>query len=294
MRKTTTLMLIPVTVLLMMAGCEKKPAEIIWQDSSFYNLLEMKIEHPIMLDFYTDWCSWCKRLEAETFTDNRIIEYVNQNFTSKRINGEIGEGIDIVNEYTLLGYPTIIFVAGDGTEIDRITGYLPPDDFIEEISRINENKYTISDIRNRLEDDPTDIHLWNKLADKYEERQDFRTAVDVWETLAEIDTGITELAEYKIVENRSVLERTPQGLKDYIYSHENSEYNEQAFRKIISIHRKEKNKESEAAEYLNFVEYMEDHGKASSGLYNSYAWRMGQLETSLEIGKWAEQTRQLR
>ncbi len=276
------LILMPVIVLLMTAGFEKKPVEIIWQESAFNDLLEMRIEQPLMLEFYTDWCNWCKKLEAETFTDSRVIEYVNQNFTLKRINGEVGEGIDIVNEYTLLGYPTIIFVSGDGKEIDRITGYRPPDVFIEEISRIKENKYTVSDINSRLKNDPSNIELWNKLAEKYEERQDFGSAVDVWETLHEIDSGVTELAEYKIVENNSALERDSQGLKDFINSHEGSEYAEQAFRKILSIHRKDKNKASEAAVYLEFIKYMEDHGNVSPSLYNSYAWRMSQLEMNLE------------
>jgi thioredoxin-related protein len=282
MRKTTTVTLVPVIIILLMTGCEKKPTEIIWQDSSFNNLLEMRTEQPIMLEFYTDWCNWCKKLEAETFTDSRVIEYVNQNFTSKRINGEVEEGIGIVNEYTLLGYPTLIFISSDGTEIDRITGYRPADAFFEEISRINENKYTISDIRVRLKNDPADVDLWNKLADKYEERQDFKSAAEVWETLAEINPEITELAEYKIVENHSAIEQDPQRLRSFIDSHDGSEYTDQAFRKILSIHRKNENKESEAAVYLEFIEYMEDHGKASSRLYNSYAWRMGQLEIHLE------------
>jgi thioredoxin-related protein len=33
-------------------------------------------------------------------------------------------------------YPTIVFVNGDGEEVDRILGYLPPGEFVTESRRI--------------------------------------------------------------------------------------------------------------------------------------------------------------
>jgi len=40
------------------------------------------------------------------------------------------EGPDLVKQYKIPGYPTLIFVNADGNEIDRIIGYRPVDEFL--------------------------------------------------------------------------------------------------------------------------------------------------------------------
>jgi len=34
----------------------------------------------ILIDIYTDWCGWCKKMDAETFNHPVIAGYVNKNF----------------------------------------------------------------------------------------------------------------------------------------------------------------------------------------------------------------------
>ena len=37
-------------------------------------------EKPVLINFYTTWCGFCKRLDKETFTDNKVADYVNKNY----------------------------------------------------------------------------------------------------------------------------------------------------------------------------------------------------------------------
>ncbi len=42
----------------------------------------------VYMDMYTDWCGWCKKMEASTFTNPDVIKYMNDNFYCVRFNAE--------------------------------------------------------------------------------------------------------------------------------------------------------------------------------------------------------------
>ncbi|NDC40258.1 MAG: DUF255 domain-containing protein [Chitinophagia bacterium] len=42
----------------------------------------------VYMDMYTDWCGWCKRMEATTFSNADVINYMNANFYCVRFNAE--------------------------------------------------------------------------------------------------------------------------------------------------------------------------------------------------------------
>lgn len=50
--------------------------------------LKKKVNKPLFIDMYTDWCGWCVKMMNETFTDKTIAEYLNSNFYPVRFNAE--------------------------------------------------------------------------------------------------------------------------------------------------------------------------------------------------------------
>jgi thioredoxin-related protein len=103
----------------------------------------------LMIDVYTDWCGWCKRLDATTFADPEVISVMNQNFYPVKLNAEGREDIVLGNKtYKFvnnggrgyhelaaivtrgrLSYPTISFVDARGRVINAVPGYQGPDQF---------------------------------------------------------------------------------------------------------------------------------------------------------------------
>jgi len=47
----------------------------------------------IFIDLYTDWCGWCRKLDATTYTDAKIIDYLNNNYYTVRMNAEMKDTI---------------------------------------------------------------------------------------------------------------------------------------------------------------------------------------------------------
>lgn len=48
---------------------------------------------PFLIDIYTDWCGWCKRMDATTYEDPQVVNYLNNNFYAVKFNAETKDSI---------------------------------------------------------------------------------------------------------------------------------------------------------------------------------------------------------
>lgn len=48
---------------------------------------------PLFIDVYTDWCGWCKRMDATTFKNQQIANYLNTYFYAVKLDAETDEDI---------------------------------------------------------------------------------------------------------------------------------------------------------------------------------------------------------
>ncbi len=102
-----------------------------------------KKEHKyVLLDFTgSDWCSWCKKTDAEVFStpafkdfaDKKLV-LVTVDFPRKR---ELSDAVKAQNEklkntYSVQGYPTLVVLDPDGKTVFTQEGYEPggPEAFI--------------------------------------------------------------------------------------------------------------------------------------------------------------------
>jgi thiol:disulfide interchange protein len=92
-------------------------------------------EHRLLLvDVYTDWCGWCKKLDREVFSDARVAEAA-KNLVAIRVNAEKG-GEKVAERYDVQGFPTILFVDGSGNVVKRIDGFVDAGEMLRVLSAL--------------------------------------------------------------------------------------------------------------------------------------------------------------
>jgi len=123
-------------------------------------------------------------LEDSTFTSEDVIALSRDMIFVK---AEAKKDTAVGEQYEIAGFPTIILMKSSGEEIDRIYGYLPPEEFVSTIRNYLEGKETLEDIRNRFQADSTDVELAFKLADKYEARRGYDEAFYYYQKVVDLD-----------------------------------------------------------------------------------------------------------
>ncbi len=137
----------------------------------FYSISEglkkaKELDRPIMIDFFTSWCKWCKVLDEKVYAHPDIKSYLANNFVSIKINGEgrtqhniqithKDDGTIIINKSNskssesvlaqtmgVRSYPTIVFFTSDGKIIAGLEGFRPADEFIHIVRYIGSSAYT--------------------------------------------------------------------------------------------------------------------------------------------------------
>jgi thioredoxin-related protein len=127
--------------------------EVAWKDFNSGIKLAREQKKPIVMDFYADWCGWCRKMEAEVFTDKEVGEKLKKNFICIRIHTDrdLGEAINFKDHAltkqefaTMLGVqglPTIVFMDRDAGLITKIPGFVNKNVFLSLLGYIQEGCY---------------------------------------------------------------------------------------------------------------------------------------------------------
>lgn len=91
---------------------------------------------PIMADFYTDWCGWCKKLDSDTYSDDKV-DTLSKDFICVKVNADSDRAL--AAKYNVRGYPTILFLNSNGDVIGTIVGYRGPAEFSNAMENILKN-----------------------------------------------------------------------------------------------------------------------------------------------------------
>ncbi len=129
----------------------------------------------VMIEFYADWCNWCRRLDADTFSVPEVQRELAK-YVPMKLNGEKG-GAELAASFGVDSYPTLIFLDPDGNEMDRILGYLPPDRFLRRVRRIRTGDTFLACLKD-LEEDPGNIEAIQRSVDGLLERSDPEGAIN--------------------------------------------------------------------------------------------------------------------
>lgn len=168
-------------------------------------LAKAKAENKVvMVDVMTDWCVWCVELDNLVYSRPDVYDYANTKQINYKIDAEKGEGIAFKEKYKVEGYPTILFIDGDGNEVERIYGYYPAPQFKEMMMDYSQKKNTYTELKATLEKDPSNVEANFKIADKLMTLDKTDEAKNSYKKIIEVDPdnkyGRTDDAKYMLAE----------------------------------------------------------------------------------------------
>ena len=159
--------LVILTAMLADANAATAKKKIAWaKDYTVAQAQAKKANKPIMIDFYTDWCTWCKKLDTDTYSNKTVVTYVTKSFVAVKVNAE-KEGKGLSAKYGITGFPTIMIVDASGTPIGKIIGYVTPVDFIKQAKQVIAGKGELAALLIKYEKDPANADLCYKVIARY-------------------------------------------------------------------------------------------------------------------------------
>lgn len=84
--------------------------------------LAKKLNKPIFIDVYADWCGPCKMMDKEVFSREDVAGVLNQNFICFKMDADDDTYIYEKFEYEITKLPTLLFLKPDGTLIQKYVG----------------------------------------------------------------------------------------------------------------------------------------------------------------------------
>ncbi|TAE23732.1 MAG: DUF255 domain-containing protein [Candidatus Kapaibacterium sp.] len=178
------------------------------KNSEFLSLSEgLKVakqeKKPLIIDFYTEWCGWCKVMDQKTYGDNRIKAILAKSFVVAKYNpekdgdvefeGQKLKATEFAKRMKVNGYPTTALFSEDGKYLESLNGYVEPNKFLDILNYMTNKKYGVGGktldehlILENIDRDPNNARYRLDLAEYYADSVNYKKSLEVFQYVAEM------------------------------------------------------------------------------------------------------------
>jgi thioredoxin-related protein len=147
-RRITTLLPAALALLLLLPPGARAAGDLRWRafDAGLEEARAAK--RPVLVDVYTDWCGWCKRMDRDVYARADVRDYLARRFVTVKLDaegtaaaryeGRAHTGTTLARRFKVTGYPTTVFLRADGGHLVNVPGYIPPERFLTLLRYVGE------------------------------------------------------------------------------------------------------------------------------------------------------------
>ena len=90
----------------------------------------------IVFYFYADWCTYCVRMQKETFAHDSVIDFMNNKVIAVKV--DVDQNKDIARTYRVRGLPATVLLLRNGEQVGPMPGFIPAKSYLAMLTKIME------------------------------------------------------------------------------------------------------------------------------------------------------------
>jgi len=163
MQKVMLVFVSSVLLLALTSFQSQKKEKIQWLTIAEVQVAYKKEPRPILMDMYTSWCGWCKVMDKETYSNDKVAAYINEKYYAVKFDAESKDSVEWNGKkygynasnkvhdlavYLMFGqmsYPTTIFISSINARPAPLAGYLKPKELESPLKFFGDGIYKTKD-----------------------------------------------------------------------------------------------------------------------------------------------------
>ena len=136
----------------------------------------------VLVDFYTDWCGWCRRLDSDVFAKDSF-QLAAAGVVGVKVNAE--KNRPLAERFGAKSYPRLFFLGADGTTLEEIRGYLSLDDFTAKVKAVKAGDTEYARFK-KAAADPTNLGAVHRFAKFLSDSKQLEQAIPYWQQVHDL------------------------------------------------------------------------------------------------------------
>ena len=161
MQKVTFFSVITILFFMLIAFSPVKKEKVQWLTVAELQEAYNKNPKPVLVDVYTSWCGWCKVMNKETYSNQKVAAYINEHFYAVKFDAEQKDSVEWdgkkfgynkynkVNDMAVyfcgsqMGFPTTVFLPALNAKPATLSGFLKAKEIESPLKFFGEGIYKI-------------------------------------------------------------------------------------------------------------------------------------------------------
>ena len=90
----------------------------------------------VVIYFHADWCTYCVRMQKETFTHDSVIDFMNSKVVAVKV--DVDREKKVARSFGVRGLPATVLLMRNGDQVGPMPGFIPPKNYLAMLTKIME------------------------------------------------------------------------------------------------------------------------------------------------------------